>query len=321
MADLTNVLITSIASKKPMIRAFVAATRQVELSVIGCDADPAAPATEIVDSFRPVPPTDSPQFEASILSLCDEKDIGLIIPSRDGDLLPLAAMAGVLQARGIIVPLPDKTIIETCLDKGQFCHFLTSNGFRSIPILDDISTTDLPVFARARHGAGGRGNYQIESLDEALVLLSNDDYLVHPFLEYPEYSIDVLSDFEGHPIQAVARERRQVVNGEANLTTIRSRPLLEKQSLELAALLGLKGHSILQAFLPPDGDPIFIEANLRFGGASIASVNAGLDSPSRMLAMAFGPDRLRSRARQPAGITCGLTLSRTDQGDSFYLSE
>ena len=58
--------------------------------------------------------------------------------------------------------------------------------------------------------------------------------------------------------------------------------------MEIAEMLGVKGHSVFQAFIDDTGHPIFIEANLRFGGASCLSIKAGLRSVERILDMAFG---------------------------------
>ena len=81
---------------------------------------------------------------------------------------------------------------------------------------------------------------------------------------------------------------------------------MTEQALDLAGALQLVGHSVLQAFLHPERGVLWIEANPRFGGASILSIEAGLQSPARLLALLSGDET----ARAPRPLRNGLTLMR-----------
>ncbi len=122
----------------------------------------------------------------------------------------------------------------------------------------------------------------------------------------PEYSIDVLSSFEGGALQAVVRRRLVVRGGESSTTQVVHNPELEALAVKVADGLGLVGHSVVQAFWSERNGPRLIEVNPRFGGASTLSIRAGLDSPRRILGMLRGdPDAYKN-----GPIQIGLTMHR-----------
>ena len=114
---------------------------------------------------------------------------------------------------------------------------------------------------------------------------------------------------DGAPLQAVARRRLQVQDGEATKSRTQDVPALTDQALKLCAALGLVGHNVVQAF-HDDAGTRFIEINPRFGGASNLSIQAGLASPERILQMARGQD---VEAARPRAIAYGLTMLRYSQ--------
>ena len=230
----------------------------------------------------------------------------------------LAAMAGALSNLGIRVLLPDGESVRRCQDKLRFSNLLTRHGYQTVPVVEDLDGVEFPLFARPRNGSGSREAGPVAGALEAEAILAGGEKLLHPMLDLPEFSIDVLSDLDGNPIQAVARGRREVVDGESVLTTVQSYPRLEQEAMEIARLFVMRGHSTLQAFLRQDGTPVFIEANLRIGGASALSIEAGLRSPERLLDMAFGTSAEAGKARTAWPIDRNLTLRRTASGDRYY---
>ena len=78
-------------------------------------------------------------------------------------------------------------------------------------------------------------------------------------------------------------------------------------SIEICRRLCCRGHVVLQAFLKDGGVPSFIEANLRFGGASNLSIVAGLDSPRRFVQCVYGN---AAAAAEPREIRNGLYILR-----------
>jgi carbamoyl-phosphate synthase large subunit len=115
-----------------------------------------------------------------------------------------------------------------------------------------------------------------------------DTLIIQEMVTDPEYSIDVLSSFEGEALQAVVRRRLVVRGGESSTAQVVDNPDLEALAIKLCNSLGLVGHSVVQAFWSELNGPRLIEVNPRFGGASTLSIRAGLDSPRRIVGMLRG---------------------------------
>jgi len=308
MAAAPNVLITSAAAKIPLVRAFKAALGN-RGRVIVADAARDCPAASAADDFVQIGRSDQPGALQELLGLCADRRVGLVVPTRDGELPFFAQHRSAFEAAGVRVLAPSPETVRVCQDKRAFTRMLDRYAYPSIPILDRADPhLRYPMFARPVTGAGGKGARRIDTPKD-LALLTRDD-LLHPFIAAPEISIDLLMDLDGgRPVQAVARERVLVIGGESKVTKVIDAPAATAVAMRLGAALGLVGHNTVQAFLHPEQGPLLIEINPRFGGASVLSIAAGLDSPARILQMLSGDDS--AYVLRP--IRIGETLYRTDR--------
>lgn len=302
-----KVLILSAAAKVLLVQAFQAAAQPACVQVIAADIAPDNAALFAADHAVILPRTDHPGFEDALAEVCSRHDIGLVVPTRDGELAALSAARRRFADRGILVLAPPPEALAVCSDKRRFTQFCHDLGLATPRTFAPGEPPDrFPVFVRPVVGAGGQGARRIDSLADLPV---GDAYLVQTFDEAPEFTIDVLMDLAGAPLQAVARRRLQVRDGEATKSRTEDIPALTEQALKLCAALGLVGHNVVQAFHDEAGAR-FIEINPRFGGASNLSIQAGLASPERILQMARGETE---QAARPRPITYGLTMLRYAQ--------
>ncbi|MTI09753.1 ATP-grasp domain-containing protein [Curvivirga aplysinae] len=304
-----SLLITSINSKRPMVQTFTAAAHKENWRCYGSDLNLDVPASKDVDALIQLPHASNPDYEKSILRAVKENGIRLILPSRDGDLIPLAKLKTKLNNLGCILPLPSLETIQICQDKLLFSDLVNSFGMQTIPILNEITGTELLYYTRPRYSSGSKGAYLVKSLEDAILIAKSQNQLLHPLIACPEYTVDILLDFESTPLEAVCRRRLRVVDGESKWAQIEDQPHLKNMAIQLAQKLGLKGHNIIQAFLDDAGNPIFIEANLRFGGASILALEAGLDTATAQIKMAKG-QKISPELFSP--INYGLSLKREE---------
>jgi carbamoyl-phosphate synthase large subunit len=283
--------------------------------VFACDRDPLSPALFAADRGFVLPSAGAPEFADALLELCESLDIRLLVPTRDRELPLLAALRGPLRDAGALLLAPSEEAIALCADKLRFARFCLRAGFQVARLLRPDEVRDFPVFARPRSHSGGNGCRVIRDRAELeCTELAEGEWILQPLIEDPEFSIDVLMDLEGEPLQAVARRRLEIKAGEAAKSRVESIPALERSALALCARLGCIGHNNVQAFYQPGGAPRFIEVNNRFGGASSLAIEAGLDSPRRILQMLAGDG---TAARAPRPIVDGLTLLR--YGSDLFL--
>ncbi|WPL11321.1 MULTISPECIES: ATP-grasp domain-containing protein [Thiorhodovibrio] len=168
-------------------------------------------------------------------------------------------------------------------------------------------TASRPVFVRPRLGRQPDCTGLVRTRARLAAMRADcPELLVQQAMDAPEYSVDALLDWDGTPLQAVARQRLRIRGGEACTSRVESVPALTELALALSQALGLIGHVMMQAFWTPEEGAHVIEVNARFGGASSLSIAAGLDSPRRLLALLAGD----TAARRPRPVHAGLTLLR-----------
>lgn len=304
-----NVLILSASAKVLLVRAFKAATNLFGGRVFACDSRPDSSALFAADSGFIFPKDDDPAFETALFEVCRSKNIRLVVPTRDGELVRLAEIAERLRHEtGAVALASSPERIDICLNKKKFTNFCINSGF-PIPrqYVGEDSLLDFPFFSRPIFGAGGTGSRIIRNLTDLRMLESGPECLIQEFVSDPEFSIDVLMDFCAAPIQSVARRRLEVKAGESVKSRVEQLDDLCDRAEGICASLGLIGHITVQAFYSELSGARFIEVNPRFGGASNLSIRAGLESPARLLQLLAGQEDEALRKRP---IHFGLTMLR-----------
>jgi carbamoyl-phosphate synthase large subunit len=280
-----NVLITSVARKVWLVEAFRRATLPLGGRVLAADADPLAVGLRLADGTVDLPRQDDPGFEAALLTACASQDIRLIVPTRDGELAWFAARRERLAAAGVIVMVAAPEVIVLCQDKRAFSEHCVAAGFAVAEIAPTRDAAHLPVFARPRSGAGGRGAGRIDTAAALARLDPWDDWVVQPVVDAPEYTIDLFANFGGEVISVVPRRRLRVVAGESVVGVTVEAPRLVERAVGLARSLRLVGHNTLQVFWD-GGEPFWIEVNPRYGGGAALGFAAGADTPAMLVKLA-----------------------------------
>lgn len=281
-----NVLITSSGSKVLLVKNFLEAAKQFGLKVFTADIINEVASSFFSDRHFILPRTsDKIEFVSTLKNICINNNIGLIVPTRDGELNILSEIKDDFSSIGILILVPEKETVDICLNKRKFSNFVSNLGFSSIPVIKNLNSINPPYFIRPVYGASSVGTRTANSIVEA-EMFNNEDFLIHPFIYDKEYSIDLLMNLEGtRALQAVCRERSQIIGGESKISKVVDLPILMNTCMEIGEKLKLVGHNVLQAFYTDDLGVTMIEANARFGGASNLSIASGLNSPIRILKM------------------------------------
>jgi carbamoyl-phosphate synthase large subunit len=178
-------------------------------------------------------------------------------------------------------------------DKLAFTRHCLDQGFAAAELLPNPTPADLPLFARPRRGAGGRGAARIDDAETLARLTPREDWVIQRLIKAPEFTIDLFADFDGRVLSIVPRQRLRVAAGESVVGVTVEAPVLLDRAAALAQSLGLIGHNTLQCFW--DGaEPLWIEVNPRFGGGAALGFAAGADTPAMLLRLLAG-ERLEPR--------------------------
>lgn len=276
-----SILITSISKKVPLIMAVRVAAEKIGCfgDIHGCDTNENCIAKYMVDKFWLSPPL-SELSRDQIFDYCQHHHITAIIPTRDAELPFFAQHKNWFAENGIHIMVSNSKSIQVCLDKKDFADALIQLNMPAIPTYlsaDEIQPAYYVV--KERKGAGsltvGLTMPKLAAIEYASHL---NEPIFQSFIEGIEYTIDLYRDRSGTVKGCVARERNLVVHGESQVTTTKRKPVLEALCSEVAHALDLYGHATFQAIESVEDNYSLIECNARFGGASTASVAAGLDT-------------------------------------------
>ena len=280
LSSIRNILITSASKKIPLIRSVKSAAQKVHpnIKIIAGDTDENALSRYEADDFWKMPPAVDDELPR-IMQECTRRNIDLIIPTRDGELKYWAKHSEKLLQEGIEVIVSPLASLEWCLDKLLFSEFGKSHNLPFIPTSESPKEFhEDKLVVKERYGAGSRGIAIGVNYDEAQIHAGKlENPIFQPYVEGREISIDAYVDKRNQVKGIVLRTRDSVVQGESQVTTTFRNEKLQSKITGILELLKLRGPVVMQAFLDNKDQLHIIECNPRIGGASTASIAAGLD--------------------------------------------
>jgi carbamoyl-phosphate synthase large subunit len=229
-----------------------------------------------VDSFWEMPKLNYLTTE-ELLKFCKKNNIGLIIPTRDGELEYFSKLKDKLNVNNINIMISEAKSIERTIDKLSFANL---KNIKAIPASTDINDLIADTYVvKERYGAGSKSiGIDLKKSEALLYATKLENPIFQPYIKGYEISVDAYITRSGKIKGLVMRKRDLVVSGESQITTTFYDESLESAFENIIASLNLYGHIILQAIIDVKKEIHLIECNARFGGASTLSLQAGLDS-------------------------------------------
>jgi carbamoyl-phosphate synthase large subunit len=286
-----NILVMSLSRKVPLLAAFQQALREAALDgvVWGADSDSECVGRYFAERFWEMPPLADSGAREALLDFCERERIGLVIPTRDGELALFADLRDELSARGAHTSIGDPESVDTCLDKLRFHDHCIREGIPTAPTSATMADLDAErLVVKERRGAGSGGVAVGLDLDQAGARARQlSEPIFQPVLSGAEHSVDVYVNRAGAVVDAAPRTRIRVHAGESTVTETVEQPELAAAAVRLAESLPLHGHLVVQGFAGPAGAAL-LECNPRVGGASTLGFHAGIDTPAWAIREALG---------------------------------
>lgn len=275
-----------------LIQAFQNAAKRLgyELEIWGTDISLTAPALHFCDHMRIVPRISDELYIPTLVQLCSQNNIDALIPTIDTDLLLLARNKDLFGKTTILVSNPEKVAI--CRDKRYTADYFHSIGLKSPNPTDNVNNycDGFPAFIKPKDGSSSVFAYKAENF-EALIEFSKQvpDYIIQPYIEGTEYTVDVLCNLEGDPLLITPRIRTAVRAGEVLKTEIQQDDsIISEVKLLLADYRPCGAITIQLIREQRTGQDYYIEINPRFGGGAALAMKAGADSAEMVLRMLNG---------------------------------
>ncbi len=265
--------------------------------VIAADMDPLAVGLYLVPAAQRVlvPRGDDPSFVTDLLEAATSHAVDLVIPTVDVELFPVSQAAASFAEHGIRVLVESPSTLLRCLDKYELMQRCA--GAVRVPRTllwgpdtteDDLAGLGVPLIAKPRRGAGGRGFAVHDTPDVALLPPCDETYILQEYLPGEEFSIDVLARPDGHVVVAVPRRRDKVDSGIAIAGRTIADDDLVAFGKAVAEAIGATGVVNVQARRATDGTPALLEVNARFPGTMSLTRAAGIDMPRLAVKAALG---------------------------------
>jgi carbamoyl-phosphate synthase large subunit len=288
-----NVLLTAASRRVPLVRAFQSSLRDLGLAgrVIVTDVNQMSPAVHVADRWHPVPLATDPSYIDVVLDICTAERVELVVPTIDDELVMFGEARERFAARGIRVAVSPALTSRICNDKYQTS---LSFGACGVAVAETFLPGALPVspayplFIKPRSGRGSVGAFSVSTARQLDFFLGYvADPVVQEYLDGPEFTIDVLCDFDGQPLSIVPRERVLIRSGVIDRgRTVRDRGLTEL-ALAVVHTLPFFGAVNIQCRVVA-GRPVMFEINPRFSGGIPLTIAAGADFPRMLLQLTRG---------------------------------
>lgn len=286
MTTTVNMLWLGAAKRVSLYEQFQLAANQLGIRIRGYSIESTAQVPlgmhcEIVIG----PKFTSDEFVDHLCAVIEAREIDLVIPFMDAATVALSACADRVRQAGAIPLVSSFDLCEAMEDKIQSDEWFAARGVAR----PEGST--FPQIAKHRKGFGARDQSILRNQQERDLFFAHhspEDYIVQPFINGPEYTVDAYVDRSGVFRGALSRQRLQVVGGEVEVSRARYRPGILQETERVLSFPGWCGPITLQFIEPPDGNPVIIEINPRFGGGAPHSIHAGLPLPHWVLAETLG---------------------------------
>lgn len=292
------ILLTSAGRRVELLECFRSAADAmgVRLAVHACDLEPdMSAACRRADHAHAVPRATDPGYAEAVLGIVRNHGIGLVVPTIDPELLPLAAARPAFAAAGCALGISSTQLVEMARDKQLTSEFLSAHGIaapRSARLEAALAEPDAwrgPLFLKPCHGSSGRGARPVAQLSELAGTEFLEPMLVQEQLTGPEFTVNCYFD-AGHVLRsAVPHERLRVRAGEVEKGITRRVDELTHMARQLAeALPGPRGALCFQVMRGTDGQFRMFEINARFGGGYPLAHRAGAPFTRWMIEEALG---------------------------------
>jgi len=292
-----------------------------------CNSDDRSVAFQYADKRTVSPLINDENYIPFLLDYCEKKQIQMIVPLFDMDLLVLARNKDKFSAIGTTVIVSDPGFIEICNDKWKTYEFLTANGFktpRTYLKVDDVKRAlaeekiSYPVIVKPRFGCGSialSAAHDDKELEICDYLVKNgikrsylkyasavsEDMIYQEMLDGQEYGIDIINDFNGCFRNAIVKRKLAMRSGETDIAETVDNDKVYSVAKKLASVSKHIGNLDCDCFVC--GPNIYIlELNARFGGGYPFSHIAGCNLPEAMVKWCKGEDVNHSLLTAKTGV-------------------
>ena len=303
-----NILFTCAGRRNYLLRYFREALNG-RGKIYAADMSSTAPALHEADESFTVPALADSSYVSSLLHLCKEKNVGLIISLNDVELPILSAHRAAFETVGTKLLVSSQQVVDICFDKLKTGEFLRDNGLFYPETYIELPAADLalqqgrvkfPLFVKPRWGSASLQIFRVDTLKELELAfqlaqiqlqksflkvdekLASESILIQEGLPGSEYGIDILNDLNGNVRSVYVKKKLAMRAGETDKSELVDNPVLQVLGEKLGELVKHIGNLDCDVFY--DGKTAAVlEMNPRFGGGYPFSHTLGANYPKAIV--------------------------------------
>ena len=257
----------------------------------------------LADEGYVIPPATDDGYVPTVLDICRESDVDVLIHGSEGDLSIHSSNREVFEDEGLYLPINAPGVIETCKNKLHSAYRLSELGFEVpeshlLKSASDISElNEFPLVLKPLGGGGSKDTYIAQNHDNLqffveYLLDQYDEIMAQQYVGTPadEFTVGVLHDHNGEYVNSIA-VNRDIQSGLSGRLQVNNRtghdrysdvlaissgvsqgqvgrfPDICRQCRRIADALGSRGPMNIQCRYV-DGFVYTFEINARFSGTS-----------------------------------------------------
>jgi len=276
------------------------------------------------DNFHVIPKATDPNFVDTVLNLCVENGIDLIIPLVTRELFEFSKAKEVFDQKGIRIIISDPEDLFIANNKCALYHHLCKENivlpaFFIVETVDELLSAaknlgypNSPIVIKPCIGNGSRGirvldegfdqfdslfNHKpnslfttLEKVVDAIGKHQPPKLLISEYLPSDELTIDTIVD-RGEVKDLLIRKRISISSGISTAGSFIAEPsvtdYIERIVKTLPGLLGPIGFQVKKSIR---GDYLLLECNPRLQGTSVSALGLGVNLPLRSISYALGEE-------------------------------
>ena len=282
-----TILFPNVGRRVELVNRFkeYAKKNNIQLNIIGTDLNKDAPALYFCDETYLLPKQRDSKLVELFNDIIINHNVDTVICTIDPDLEFFSENRHIFnENKKLDLMLSHQDIIKASSDKKLTEQLFQNANLNTPQVL--MTPNIFPLFAKPAKGSGSFGAKLIRNQEELETYqheYGSYDPIYQQYISGKEYTIDCFVT-KNNEIYISPRERVKVRGGEVTVSKTVKHPLLIQESKKLLSNGKFYGPITLQAIVSEqNNNAYFIEVNPRFGGGSILSIEAGLNSISYIL--------------------------------------
>ncbi len=264
--------------------------QEYQVKIIAIDSNPNAAGLYLADRYSVVPLVDDHMYPRNLSVICNRHSVDMVIPSHSAEL-PFYSSNRLL---GVKVMVPTTASLDICNDKVLTSKFFKSSGIRhpkTYLVAGCISFPQrlFPLFLKSRFESGSTYARKVDNEEELAFYYKNTPYpVMQEYIEGVEYTVNMLSDYDGKVVGVVPIRRVRVRGGLSVEAQVELDNNIAEGCTKVVEKLGLVGPSNIQVIKRGD-EIVYIEINPRFASGTLPlAVGAGFNIPLLMVKLMLG---------------------------------